>query len=119
MADESPYPLIGGWRNGADVEGLEGDLGARLLADRSRLRLDAAEDPLDLLGREIAELEAQIKTATKERDALRVASVANGWATWSYTVRMSAPSLAWWKENRPTVWKKYAKETSVKKFTLV
>ena len=75
-------------------------------------------DKIETLGR-ISELEAQIKTATKERDELRAASVANGWATWSYTVRMSAPSLAWWKENRPTVWKKYAKETSVKKFTLV
>ena len=75
-------------------------------------------DKIETLGR-IAELEAQIKTATKERDELRAASVSNGWATWSYTVRMSAPSLAWWKENRPSVWKKYAKETSVKKFTLV
>ena len=74
-------------------------------------------DKIETLGR-IAELEAQIKTATKERDALRVASVANGWATWAYTVRMSAPSLAWWKENRPSVWRKYAKTTQVKKFTV-
>jgi hypothetical protein len=31
---------------------------------------------------------------------------------------MGAPSLTWWKENRPTVWKKYAKPTQVKKFTV-
>lgn len=66
---------------------------------------------------QIAILEAQIKELTKERDQLRADAVANGWATWTYTVRMSAPSLAWWKENRPTVWRKYAKETTVKKFT--
>ena len=42
----------------------------------------------------------------------------NGWAMWTYTIRQSAPSLAWWKENRPTVWQKYAKETTVKKFTI-
>ena len=67
---------------------------------------------------QIAELEAQIKAATKERDALRLEAVTNGWARWDYTIRQSAPSLAWWKENRPTVWQKYAKETSVKKFTI-
>ena len=66
----------------------------------------------------IAEIEAQIKTLTKERDALRDDAVANGWATWEYTVRMTAPSLEWWKTNRPTVWQKYAKTTQVKKFTL-
>ena len=70
------------------------------------------------LGR-IAELEAQIKTLTKERDALRADSVSFGYARWEYTVRMSAPSLAWWKGNRPTVWRKYAKETRVKKFVAV
>jgi hypothetical protein len=69
------------------------------------------------LGR-IAEIEAQIKVLTKERDELRADSVAFGYARWEYTVRMSAPSLAWWKENRPTVWQKYAKETTVKKFTI-
>jgi alpha-L-arabinofuranosidase len=67
---------------------------------------------------QIAELEAQIKAATKERDALRLEAVSNGWAMWTYTIRQSAPSLAWWKENRPTVWQKYAKETTVKKFTI-
>jgi hypothetical protein len=71
----------------------------------------------ETLGR-IAELEAQIKADTKERDALRLDAVSNGWATWTFTVRMGAPSLAWWKENRPTVWRKYAKETTVKKFTV-
>lgn len=70
------------------------------------------------LGR-IAEIEAQIKTLTKERDELRADSVSFGYARWEYTVRMSAPSLAWWKENRPSVWHKYAKQTRVKKFVAV
>jgi len=69
------------------------------------------------LGR-IAEIEAQIKVLTKERDDLRADSVAFGYARWDYTIRQSAPSLAWWKENRPTVWQKYVKETKVKKFTI-
>ena len=68
---------------------------------------------------QIAAIEAQIKQLTKERDQLRGAAIAEGWATWEYTVRMGAPSLAWWKENRPTVWQKYAKPTQVKKFTVV
>ena len=67
---------------------------------------------------QITMLEAQIKAATKERDALRAEAVANGWAMWSITIRQSAPSLAWWKENRPSVWRKYAKTTQVKKFTV-
>ena len=66
---------------------------------------------------EIAAIEAQIKQLTKQRDALRADAIANGWATWTYTVRMGAPSLKWWKENRPTVWKKYATTTKVKHFT--
>ena len=70
------------------------------------------------LGR-IAEIEAEIKTLTKVRDELRADSVAFGYARWEYTVRMSAPSLAWWKENRPSVWHKYAKQTRVKKFVAV
>jgi len=68
---------------------------------------------------QIAAIEAQIKQLTKERDQLRNEAIGAGWATWEYTVRMGAPSLAWWKENRPTVWKKYAKPTQVKKFTVV
>ena len=67
---------------------------------------------------QIATIEAQIKQLTKERDQLRGAAIAEGWATWTYTVRLGAPSLAWWKENRPTVWQKYATPTQVKKFTV-
>jgi len=73
---------------------------------------------IETLG-QIAEIEAQIKDLTAQRDALRNEAIMNGWATWTYTVRMQAPSLAWWKENRPTVWQKYATQTSVKKFTTV
>ena len=67
---------------------------------------------------QIAVIEAQIKDLTKERDALRIQAVAEGHATWNVTIRMSAPSLSWWKENRPTVWQKYAKQSTVKKFTV-
>lgn len=70
------------------------------------------------LGR-LASVEAQIKELQKERDELRQDCVDFGWATWTYTVRLSAPSLAWWKEHRPATWEKHAKETSVKKFTIV
>jgi hypothetical protein len=72
---------------------------------------------LETLGR-IAAIEAEVKALTKERDALRIDAVVNGWAVWTISIRMSPPSLAWWKENRPTVWKKHAKETTVKKFTI-
>jgi sugar (pentulose or hexulose) kinase len=67
---------------------------------------------------QIAAIEAQIKELTAQRDALRNEAVINGYAVWTYTVRQSAPSLAWWKENRPTVWQKYATETKVKRFTV-
>ena len=74
-------------------------------------------DKLETLGR-IAQNEAQIKELTKERDALRDIAVKNGWAQWTFTVRVSAPSLKWWKENRPTVWQKYATTSQVKKFSV-
>ena len=67
---------------------------------------------------QIAIIEAQIKELTAQRNTLRDEAIMNGWATWTYTVRMQAPSLAWWKENRPTVWQKYAAHTTVKKFTI-
>ena len=73
---------------------------------------------IETLG-QIAEIEAKIKDLTTQRDELRTDAIMNGWATWTYTVRMQAPSLAWWKENRPTVWQKYATQTTVKKFTTV
>ena len=74
-------------------------------------------DKLETLGR-IAQNEAQIKELTKERDALREVAIDYGWAQWTFTVRMSAPSLKWWKDNRPTVWQKYATTSRVKKFSI-
>lgn len=79
---------------------------------------ESTMEKTETLGR-IATVEAQIKALTTERDALREYAIENGWATWTYTVRMSAPSLAWWKEHRPATWEKHAKATQVKKFTLV
>ncbi len=67
---------------------------------------------------QIATLEAQIKELKAQRNTLRDEAIMNGWATWTYTVRLQAPSLAWWKANRPTVWQKYATQTQVKKFTI-
>ena len=65
----------------------------------------------------IAALDAEIKAKTKERDQLRLDAIKNGYATWTYTVRMNAPSLAWWKEHRPATWEKYATAKDVKHFT--
>lgn len=64
----------------------------------------------------ITALDIEIKALTKERDAMRIEAVTQGYAVWDVTIRMSAPSLTWWKENRPTVWKKYAKASTVKRF---
>ena len=64
----------------------------------------------------ISKIEAKIKKLGKERDELRAQAVTNGWAHWTYTIRMTAPSLQWWKENRPRTWEKYATANKVKKF---
>ena len=69
------------------------------------------------LGR-IAQIEGQIKELTAERDELRTAAVTQGWARWEVTVTTRAPSLAWWKENRPTVWEKYAQKSNTRRFKL-
>tara|TARA_R110000823_G_scaffold224412_1_gene352435 strand:+ start:165 stop:398 length:234 start_codon:yes stop_codon:yes gene_type:complete len=74
-------------------------------------------DKLETLGR-IAQNEAQKEELIKEIAALRDIAVKNGWAQWTFTVRQSAPSLKWWKVNRPTVWKKYATTSQVKKFSV-
>ena len=64
----------------------------------------------------ISKLEARIKKLGKEHEELRAQAVANGWARWTFTIRMRAPNLQWWKENRPRTWEKYATMTKVKKF---
>ena len=64
----------------------------------------------------ISKIEAKIKKLGKERDELRAQAITNGWAHWTYTIRMTAPSLQWWKENRPRTWEKYATANKVKKF---
>ena len=69
----------------------------------------------DALGA-ITVIDAQIKDLTKQRDAMRIEAVTQGYAVWDVTVRMSAPTLTWWKENRPSVWKKHAKASTVKRF---
>ena len=69
------------------------------------------------LGR-IAQIEATVKELTAERDELRAEAVTQGWARWVVTVTTRAPSLAWWKENRPTVWEKYAQKSNTRRFKL-
>ena len=68
---------------------------------------------------EIAAIEAQIRSLTKERNELREKAVTKGWAMWTFTVRQTAPSLAWWKEHRPSTWQKHVKSTEVKRFEIV
>jgi hypothetical protein len=72
----------------------------------------------ETLGR-IAELEAQIKADTAERDKLRLDAVTNGWAKWTVSVRINVPNLQWWKENKPRSWKNYCKSKPVNKFTVL
>jgi len=72
----------------------------------------------ETLGR-IAELEAQIKADTAERDQLRLDAVAKGWAIWSVSIRTTVPNLQWWKENKPRSWKNYCKNTATKRFTIL
>ena len=72
----------------------------------------------ETLGR-IAELEAQIKADTAERDKLRLDAVANGWAVWSVSIRTNVPNLAWWKENKPRSWQNYCKQSTAKRFTVL
>ena len=68
---------------------------------------------------ELAEVETGIKLLQKKREALREKAIIKGWAMWTFTVRQTAPSLAWWKQHRPATWEKYTTDTQVKKFTLV
>ena len=63
----------------------------------------------------LSEVEMQIKQLQKKRDELRDEAVTKGWAEWTFTIRQTAPSLAWWKENRPATWQKHVKETKVRK----
>ena len=75
-------------------------------------------DKIETLGK-IAELEAEIKEKTKERDQLRLDAVTKGWAKWTVSVRINVPNLQWWKENKPRSWKNYCKSKPVNKFTVL
>ena len=72
----------------------------------------------ETLGR-IVEIDAEIKRLEKERKQLRANAIANGWAIYKVHIRLSAPSLAWWKEHRPATWEKHCSEKPVKTFTVV
>ena len=66
-----------------------------------------------------AKIEAKIAKLTKQRNELRIEAIEQGYAHYVTTYRTLAPNLTWWKENRPTVWQQYAKESKVNKFTWI
>jgi|TARA_B100000902_G_C27020723_1_gene769409 hypothetical protein len=68
---------------------------------------------------ELAEVETGIKLLQKKREALREEAIMKGWAMWKITISQRAPSLAWWKEHRPSTWQKHVKSTEVKRFEIV
>jgi len=67
----------------------------------------------------ITKIEAKIAKLTKQRNELRTEAIEQGYAHYVTTYRTLAPNLTWWKENRPTVWQQYAKESKVNKFTWI
>ena len=68
---------------------------------------------------QIEKIEAKITKLNAQKAALRSEAVETGFAEYVVTVRTLAPNLTWWKENRPTVWERYAKESKVNKFTWI
>ena len=67
----------------------------------------------------IAAIEAKIKILTKQRDQLRAEAIEAGVAQWVETQRTYAPTLAWWKEQHPKTWQRYAHVGRVKNFTWI
>ena len=54
-----------------------------------------------------------------KKETTTVSAIEQGYAQYVTTYRTLAPNLQWWKENRPTVWQQYAKESKVNKFTWI
>lgn len=50
---------------------------------------------------QLAVIDAQIKDLTKERDAMRIEAVKQGFAVWNVVLPSTkAPSKQWWEEHR-------------------
>ena len=78
---------------------------------------DWSEGKINPQRAQIEMLDGQIKKLTEMRDGLKKDAVKKGFAFYNETMRDRAPSVKWWKENRPTVWKKHAVRGVVKSFT--
>ena len=66
---------------------------------------------------QLAIVEAKIKKLQAKQKALRAEAIEGGFAYYLETIRNTAPSLTWWKEQHPKTWMRYAKEGKVKHFT--
>ena len=65
---------------------------------------------------QLAIVEAKIKKLQAQQKALRAEAIEGGFAYYVQTIRNTAPSLTWWKEQHPKTWQRYAKETKVNTF---
>jgi len=65
---------------------------------------------------QLAIVEAKIKKLQAQQKALRAEAIEGGFAHYVQTIRNTAPSLTWWKEQHPKTWQRYAKETKVNTF---
>ena len=67
------------------------------------------------LGR-IANVEAQIKELTKQRNELRERAILNGWAMWEFSCdglkTNKAPDMKWWKEHRGSSFNRLCENSS-------
>jgi hypothetical protein len=66
---------------------------------------------------QLAIVEAKIKKLQAKQKALRAEAIDGGFAYYLETIRNTAPSLTWWKEQHPKTWMRYAKEGTVRHFT--
>jgi hypothetical protein len=66
---------------------------------------------------QLAVVDAKIKKLQAQQQILRAEAVEGGFAYYVETIRNTAPSLTWWKEQHPKTWMRYAKEGKVKHFT--
>jgi sugar (pentulose or hexulose) kinase len=75
------------------------------------------QDQLAVVDAKIKKLQAQMSRRLTRQQILRAEAVEGGFAYYVETIRNTAPSLTWWKEQHPKTWMRYAKEGKVKHFT--
>ena len=66
---------------------------------------------------QLAVVEAKIKKYQAQQKVLRAQAIDGGFAYYVETIRNTAPSLSWWKEQHPKTWQRYAKASTVNHFT--